>query len=99
MADSIEQLAERDIPPIKNDASAPVLMMLAFAKLTGGDRSLACVPLFGDGVSCGFPSPAQDYVENDFPLMTFASAIRKVPIWCEQRGIRCLMPGLKTVIY
>ncbi|EMR0521670.1 hypothetical protein RNF79_005218 [Klebsiella pneumoniae] len=43
MADSIEQLAERDIPPIKNDASAPVLMMLAFAKLPGGDRSLACV--------------------------------------------------------
>lgn len=33
MADSIEHLAERDIPPIKNDASAPVLMMVAFAKL------------------------------------------------------------------
>lgn len=90
----LEQTMCWDKSSQKNSANTPVLMMAAIARLTGSNPSLACVPLFGDGVSCGFPSPAQDYVEK-----RLSSAIRKVPIWCEQRGIRCLMPGLKTVIY
>lgn len=52
----------------KNSANTPVLMMAAIARLTGSNQSLACVPLFGDGVSCGFPSPAQDYVEKRLSL-------------------------------
>lgn len=29
---------------------------------------LKALPLFGDGVACGFPSPAQDYVEKRVSL-------------------------------
>lgn len=95
----LEQTMCWDKSSQKNSANTPVLMMAAIARLTGSNPSLACVPLFGDGVSCGFLLQHRIMSKNVFPSMTFASAIRKVPIWCEQRGIRCLMPGLKTVIY
>jgi DNA polymerase V len=29
------------------------------------------IPLFGDGVACGFPSPAQDYVEKRLSIDDF----------------------------
>ncbi len=31
-------------------------------------RQIVALPLFGDRVSCGFPSPAQDYVEQRIDL-------------------------------
>lgn len=34
-------------------------------------KKRAGVPIFGDGVSCGFPSPAQDYVEKRLSLDDF----------------------------
>lgn len=64
----LEQTMCWDKSSQKNSANTPVLMMAAIARLTGSNQSLACVPLFGDGVSCGFPSPAQDYVEKRLSL-------------------------------
>ncbi|MDU5045065.1 MAG: S24 family peptidase [Enterobacter roggenkampii] len=64
----LEQTMCWDKSSQKNSANTPVLMMAAIARLTGSNPSLACVPLFGDGVSCGFPSPAQDYVEKRLSL-------------------------------
>ncbi len=51
----LEQTMCWDKSSQKNSANTPVLMMAAIARLTGSNPSLACVPLFGDGVSCGFP--------------------------------------------
>lgn len=95
----LEQTMCWDKSSQKNSANTPVLMMAAIARLTGSNPSLACVPLFGDGVSCGFPSPAQDYVEKRLSWMTFVSAIQKVLTWCEQKGIRCVTPVSEMEIY
>ena len=34
-------------------------------------REVLLVPLFSDPVQCGFPSPAQDYVEQRIDLNVF----------------------------
>lgn len=64
----LEQTKYCDETLQKNLVNTPILMMAAITRLRGSNPSLACVPLFGDGVSCGFPSPAQDYVEKRLSL-------------------------------
>ena len=60
----LEQTMCWDKSSQKNSANTPVLMMAAIARLTGSNPSLACVPLFGDGVSCGLHPLSGKYLSG-----------------------------------
>ncbi len=68
----LEQTMCWDKTSQKNSANTPILMMAAIARLTGSNPSLACVPLFGDGVSCGIrrqlPRPHRDNYSGLFVI-------------------------------
>ncbi|STS89904.1 protein UmuD-like protein [Klebsiella variicola] len=51
------------------------------------------LPLFSERVPCGFPSPAQDYVEDRLDLNKLLINIRVLPTSSKSAESLCVMPA------
>ena len=50
------------------------------------NQSPFCLPLFLEAVSCGFPSPAQDYVEKELDLNDYCVRHRSATYYLRAHG-------------